>query len=72
MSRGREVKQSIFTTCEGQQKPCLSFAVSGDHQAYDWRLVRPKRMEDLDTFSGREIMRAAAAEERVEYSSVGH
>ena len=41
-----------------------------DHQALGWRLMRPKGMEDLATFSAREIKRAAAEErERDEYSS---
>ena len=42
-----------------------------DHQALEWRLMRPKGMEDLAAFSVREVKRAAAAEERDEYSSEG-
>ena len=41
-----------------------------DHQALGWRVMRPKRMEDLAAFSVREIKKAAAEErERDEYSS---
>ena len=47
-----------------------SFSLS-DYQALVWRLMRPKEMEDLATFSAREVKRAAAEErKRDEYSSV--
>ena len=42
---------------------------SADHlQALGWCLMRPKEMEDLATFSVRELKKTAA-EERDEYSS---
>ena len=46
------------------------FSTSADNQTLGWRLMRPKRMEDLAAFNIREIKRAAAEEsERDEYSS---
>ena len=45
-------------------------SISADHYAFEWRLMRPKGMEDLAAFSGREVKRVAAEErERDEYSS---
>ena len=42
---------------------------SANHQAFGWRLMQPKGMEDLAAFSVREVKRAAAEErERDEYS----
>ena len=35
--------------------------------ALEWRLMRPKRVEDLAAFSVRDVERAAAAEKREEY-----
>ena len=44
-------------------------SISADPQALEWRLMRPKGMEDVAAFSAREVKRAAAEErERDEYS----
>ena len=56
---------------------CLSLSApstSADHQALGGRLMRLKEMEDLATFSAKEVKIAAAEErERDKYSSVeGH
>ena len=41
-----------------------------DYQALEWRLMPPKRIEDLAAFSAREVKRVAADEkERDEYAS---
>ena len=49
----------------------LASFTSGNHQALEWRLMRPNGMEDLAAFSVRESKKAAAAEktERDQYSS---
>ena len=35
-------------------------STSADHQALEWRLIRPIGMEDLAAFSAKEVKRAAA------------
>ena len=50
---------------------CLSLTASStsvDYQALGWCLIQLKGMEDMATFSVREVKRAAV-EERDEYSS---
>ena len=45
----------------------IASSISVDHYAIGWCLMQPKEMENLATFSIREVKRAAA-EERDEYS----
>ena len=68
------MSQVIFITSVSAAKALrlslTALSTSGDHQALEGRLMRPKGMEDLAAFSAREVKRAAAEErERDEYSS---
>ena len=55
--------------CE-QHLSLTTSSTSADNQVLEWRLMRPKGMEDLAAFSVRELKRAAAEErESDEYSS---
>ena len=63
--RSGDVSLVIFiTSVSCSESLRLSLTTSADYQALGWRLMRPKRMEDLAAFSAREVKRAAATEER--------
>ena len=59
----------MFFFCQIRGISLAALSSSEDHQALQWRLLRPKGMKDLASFSAREVKRAAAEErERDEYS----
>ena len=71
MSGSGNVNLTIVFVSGGESLASFTkrFFYLADHQALDWRLMRPKETEDLATFSVREIKRAAEERERDVYSS---
>ena len=73
-SESGDVSLTIFITSVSGSESLTSFTnrfihfTTPDHQALGGRLIRPKGMEDLASFSVRKVKRVAA-EERNEYSS---
>ena len=54
---------TLYHLNEREQKHlCLYFTSSftlGDHQACDWHLTRPRRMQDLAAFSAKNVISTA-------------